>query len=285
MKNISGKTKIFGVVGYPIKHTLSPVIHNRLFKEFNMDSVYLAFEVIPDRFDKFFKGLKSINNFVGLNITVPFKNRARKYLDTPSEIPVNTVYFKNGKASGYNTDIYGFKKALQKNFPDFKLRNKNVLLLGAGGAAQGVSIFLIQSKIKKLVIVNRTYQKAEKLKKYLNKIDKNIEIETEALDYDIISKSDEPFHLIVNATSVGLKNEKSLVSFEKIKEKNTIVYDLIYNPEFTDFLLKAKKKGLKILNGLDMLIFQAFRAFQIWTGKNPEKFYDKIKKEIAKYMH
>lgn len=285
MKNITGKTKIFGVVGYPIKHTLSPVIHNRLFKEFSMDSVYIAFEVIPDKFDKFFHGLKSINNFTGLNITVPFKNRARKYLDIPSEFPVNTAYFKNGKVSGYNTDIYGFKKALQKNFPDFKLKDKNVLLLGAGGAAQGVGISLIQSKIKKLVIANRTYQKAEKLKKYLNKFTKNIEIRVEPLDYDIISKSDETFHLIINATSVGLKNEKSLLDFKSIREKNTIVYDLIYNPEFTDFLLKARKKGLRVINGIDMLIFQAFRAFQIWTGKNPEKFYYKIKKEIMEYMH
>jgi len=284
MSLISGKTKIFGIIGSPIKHSFSPMIHNFLFEKFNLDSIYIPLEVSQDNLKEFIRGIKAVKNFIGLNVTVPFKNQISDMIDelkvSPplKPIPVNTVKIVKNKIYGYNTDIYGFKMALKKNFPEFCLRGKNVLLLGAGGAAQAVAISLLESQVGKLVIVNRTIKRAEQLKSYLKKRYKTSSIFAEKLTYNIPDKLNGDFHLIVNATSIGLKNEKSIISFDKIT--NGIVYDLIYNPAMTDFLTQAKKKGLKILNGLDMLIFQAFQAFQIWTGKKPNTYYAEVLKKI-----
>lgn len=280
---ISGKTKIFGVVGYPITHTLSPLIHNTLFKEFKIDAIYLPFEVLPENFEKFFYGLKSINNFTGLNVTLPFKNVVAKYLNKKIEhLLINTVLFKNGLSYGYNTDIYGFKMGLIKNYPEFKIKNSNVLIIGAGGASYAVLCAILNEKPKKIVITNRTIEKAEELKNYFCKSQKFKNIDVMPLKSDILFKVDIDFDLIVNTTSVGLKNEKSLIEFKKCNSKQAIVYDLIYNPPLTDFLKQAKKKGYKIINGLDMLIFQAFKAFSIWTDKDPSKFYEKISHYLLK---
>jgi len=281
MLAISGRTKLYGVVGFPIRHSLSPLIHNTLFNEFKLDAVYLTFEVLKENFENFFKGLKSINNFVGLNVTVPFKNIVFQYLDKKeNELPVNTVLFKKNKSFGFNTDGYGFEKALLKNYPNFKFKNINVLVLGAGGASFSVIYSLLKKNVNKIFIANRTLENAFKLK---SKFPKSKKIEIVQLQNDLLSKLNLDFDLIVNTTSVGLKNEKSLIKFVKTK-KEAIAYDLIYNPPLTDFLKEAKKNGFKILNGLDMLIFQAFKAFEIWTDKKPDKFYEKVYNTLIKNL-
>ncbi len=282
MITISGKTKIFGIIGSPIKHSFSPIIHNFLFKKFDIDAVYIPLEVQKDNLKDFVNGLRTIKNFVGLNVTVPFKNQIAEFIDETSlkSIPINTIKIVKERIYGYNTDIYGFKKALLKNFPKFRLKGKSVLLLGAGGAAYAVAISLLESKIKKLVIANRTVERVEQLKRYLNKMYKDSSISIKKLQYNILEMLNDDFDLIVNATSIGLGNEKSLISFKS--SKKGIAYDLIYNPAMTDFLIQAKKEGLKTLNGLDMLIFQALKSFRIWTGKKPDRYYSDIRSLIIK---
>ncbi|MBN1899417.1 MAG: shikimate dehydrogenase [Spirochaetes bacterium] len=282
--------KIFGVVGYPINHTLSPAIHNYLFGQFKMEAVYLAFEVPPAQYEHFFKGMACINNLVGLNVTVPFKNEAAQYTDRIifkkkdvfGAVPVNTVHFKNKISFGFNTDIYGFYMGLLKSCPSFRPKRKIALLIGAGGAAKGVGISLVSAGIKCLVIANRTYKKAVDLKSFLEKISRLTEIKAIPLSGDILS-SQGPFDLIINSTSHGLKKERSLINFNVRGIRSGIAYDLIYKPK-TDFLIQAEKNGWETVNGLDMLIFQAFKAFQIWTGKNPIKYYTDIKKILLKMM-
>ncbi len=272
---VNGHTGILGVLGCPVKHTLSPAIHDLLIEKFNLNFIYIPLEVSRNNFEKFIKGISRIDNFAGFNITVPYKNDVMKHLDEISKEAklinaVNTVKIQNNKMYGYNTDDFGFIKSIELNYPKFKTAGKKVLMLGAGGASKAVAFALLKNKISKLIILNRTYKNGIKLRNALKMNFKHSDIIVEKLNFNYLNnaRGSTQFHdLIINTTSIGLKkDDKILLDLKYLKGHNTLVYDLIYNPTKTGLLKKASAYGLPVLNGLDMLILQALKSFNIWTG-------------------
>ena len=270
------KTKLYGVFGWPLGHTLSPFIHNPIFKKEKIDAIYLAIEIKPQKFNRdFIESLKTLN-FGGFNLTLPYKKKVIPFLDECDETSkrigaVNTVVNKNDKFIGYNTDRIGFYKAICSSFPSLNLKGSNVLILGAGGAAFSVAWSCLERGSETLIIANRTLQNAEQLKRKLKQKFNKKNIITFKLTDDILFKLKEGLKpvLIINATSYGLKSEKkSLIEFP-YPDNPIYVMDLIYNPK-TMFLKEADKKGYITADGLSMLVEQGLEAFRLWTGILPD---------------
>lgn len=258
---ITGKTKITGIFGYPIEHTLSPAMHNAAFKALGIDYCYVPFLVHPDQLQNAVKAIRSLN-LSGVNITVPHKETVLPFLDEIHEEAsfigaVNTIVNRSGKLIGYNTDGRGFIKSLSEK--GISLSDKNILIIGAGGASRAISYYLCQ-KVKNLHIYNRTLDKAKKLVKDVKNISKNVSLQ------DNISNL-EYFHMVVNATSVGLENEDSTPFDTSLLSSGQIIYDLIYKK--TRLLKEASRKGCMTINGSDMLLWQGLLSFELWTGKKP----------------
>jgi shikimate dehydrogenase len=252
--------KKFLVIGNPIEHSLSPELHNYWIKKNSIDAIYQKQKLNEDQLEQYISQVRD-KKIDGINVTVPFKKTIIPYLDelsieAKSTQSVNTIYQKNNKIVGHNTDIFGFGTSIEKT--EYDLKNKEVLILGAGGVVPSIIFYLIKMKVSKITISNRTKKKAENLKK----IYKDLEI----IKWGDISN----FDMIINATSLGLKKEDSLnLDFSSISE-NKFFYDVIYNPIETNFLKIGRELGHKTLNGKLMFIYQAIFAFKIWHGKTPE---------------
>ncbi len=269
---------ITGLIGYPLSHTLSPYMHNAVFKKYKMNWEYKVFELKKNELKNFIKNMKK-ENIKGVNVTVPYKQEIMKYLDTIDKGAekigaVNTIVNIKGKLKGYNTDYLGFEESLKKH--KINLKGKDVVLFGAGGAAHAIVYVLQKHKPRIIDIINIDIPMAEKLVKKLKV--KNARVwylkESEVIDA-LVEGAD----FIINATSVGLDKKSMPYKIKKIKRKGIPVYDLIYNPPVTPFLKQAKKKGAKIINGLDMLIYQGMASFKIWTGRNSD--YNTIVKALS----
>ena len=252
--------KKFLVIGNPIEHSLSPELHNYWIKKNNIDAIYEKQKLNKLQLEHYVSQVKN-NKINGINVTVPFKKTIIPYLDeltteAKNTQSVNTVYQKNNKVIGHNTDIFGFRTSIEKT--EYDLNNKEVLILGAGGVVPSIIFSLIKMKVSKIKISNRTKEKAENLKKLF----KDIEI----IKWGEISN----FDMIINATSVGLKKEDNLnFDFSSISG-NKFFYDVIYNPNETNFLKIGKEMGNKTLNGKLMFIYQALSAFDIWHNQKPK---------------
>lgn len=268
---ITGETKILGIIGYPIEHSFSPIMHNAALKEAGLNYCYLPFQVKPEYLKDAVKALRVLN-IIGVNVTIPHKERVMEFLDEIEESAklvgaVNTIYQKEGKLIGTNTDAPGFLNSLQ-NF-GFNPEGKRVVILGAGGAAKAVAFSLARAGVYYMCIINRTISKAQDLtKKIAPHIIKGI-VKATLYNEENIKEEMKTADIIINATSCGMwpKIEETPVqSFPDLKE-GTLVYDLIYNPLKTKFLKKAEEKGAKVISGEDMLLQQGAISFQIWTGK------------------
>jgi len=257
----------FLVIGNPIDHSLSPDLHNYWIKNSSIDAIYEKKKINENQLEQIISQVRD-NKIKGINVTVPFKKTVIPYLDELSSEAqntqsVNTIYKKDNKIIGHNTDIFGFETSIKK--VEYYLENKEVLILGAGGVVPSIIFSLIKMKASKIKISNRTKEKAENLKK----IFKDIEV----LKWGEISN----FDMIINATSLGLKKEDSLnLDFSSIT-RNKFFYDVIYNPSETNFLKIGRELGNKTLNGKLMFIFQALSAFNIWHGQTPKINEDVIK--------
>lgn len=269
--NIDYKTKLFCLIGHPISKTLSPNIHNTSFKYNGLNSIYLAFDVKDNNLENTIKSLKVLN-VKGYNVTIPFKEEIIRYLDELSEEAkhmgaVNTVKFENGKLKGYNTDGRGFIETLKDN--SVEIRNIKVLILGAGGAARGISFSLCNENVKEITIANRTVNKAEILSEEIKSKHDNICINyctLNNINYNI------DYDLVINCTSVGMfPNEDDSPIDPRLLSKKTVIYDIVYKPLITKFLSLAKENGNKIISGIDMLIYQALISEEIWFDKKIDK--------------
>lgn len=267
--------KSFAVIGDPIDHSLSPNIHSAAFRELNLDSSYIGYRIPKGELEGGIEGLKKIK-INGFNITIPHKIEMMKYLDKMDEScsiigAVNTVVNNEGVLKGYNTDMDGFLEPLKKR--NITIQNSKVLLLGAGGAARAIVAGIAKEKAANIDIVNRTIEKANNLSEFARKLGLSAKVKKiESIDTTI-----EDYDIIINATSIGLKDEPSPISFEGINEK-TVVYDIVYTPMNTDFIKKAKLKNAIIIYGYEMLLGQATRAFEIWHEiKAP---YNAMKKSL-----
>ena len=251
--------KKFLVIGNPIEHSLSPILHNYWIKSNNINATYDKQKLNENELEQLILKVKE-KKISGINVTVPFKKTIIPYLEELSleaekTQSVNTIYLKNNKVIGHNTDIVGFQTSIEKS--EYNLENKKVLILGAGGVVPSIIFALTKMKPLKITISNRTKEKAENLKKLF----KNIEI----IEWGKFSD----FDMIINATSLGLNKEDNLNLNFISTSGDKFFYDVIYNPSETNFLKIGKNLGKKTLNGKLMFIYQALSAFNIWHGLKP----------------
>ena len=255
--------KIYGVIGDPIEHSLSPIMHNASFHELGIDGVYHAFRVTFENIASAILGAKALG-FGGLNVTIPLKEKALDLVDANPLAKkigaVNTIDFKD-EILGYNTDGIGAKRALEKH--DIDVVDKRVLLLGAGGAARAIA-FQFAKDGAILAIANRTASRAIELSKEVRTMGDVVGTGLEELPL-LIKKAD----ILVNSTSVGMipKTEETLVTADQM-HSGLIVFDLVYNPIETRLLREAKKAGAVTIDGVDMLVHQGAESFKLWTSKN-----------------
>jgi len=272
LNEINHNTKIVGVIGHPIKHSLSPMMHNYAFNKLDLDYVYLPFDIAAANLKDALRGIVALG-IKGFNVTIPHKERIVDFLDELSDgakivNAVNTVVNENGKLHGYNTDVEGIFRTLE----DYKdeLRDSTVSVIGAGGAARSVIYTLINSfNVEKINIINRTTEKAESLKDYFTSKMLFEKIKTYELAPPDVTEILNKSKLIVNASSIGMMPEEddSPTTIVESFNSNQIVFDLVYNPRKTKFLAIAESQGATILNGLKMFVEQGARAFELWTNE------------------
>ena len=251
--------KKFVVIGNPIEHSLSPILHNFWIKNNSIDAIYEKLKLNEDELDQQILQVKE-KKISGINVTVPFKKTIIPFLDelsieAKSTQSVNTIYLRDNKVIGHNTDIFGFETSIKKS--KYNLTDKEVLILGAGGVVPSIIFALNKMKISKIKISNRTKDKAENLKTLF----KNIEI----IEWGEVPN----FDMIINATSLGLKKEDKINLDFSLISKNGFFYDVIYNPRETNFLKIGENLGCTTLNGKLMFIYQALLAFNIWHKIEP----------------
>lgn len=260
-RDVSGKTKIVGIFGYPIEHTLSPLMHNVAFKNLGLDMYYVAFRVLSEDLSVAVRAIKSLN-LLGVNITLPHKENVVPLLDEVDKEAafigaVNTIVNSQGKLTGYNTDGKGFMSSLSEE--GILIDNKDIFIIGAGGASRAISYYLSE-KASKLSLYDIDKPKAEKLVNDLKKIRNNVFL------LDNIKNINKP-HIIINATPLGLKPDDPLPLSPDFITSDMVICDLVYKN--TRFLQEAKSKGAKTLDGSGMLLWQGVHAFELWTGIKP----------------
>ena len=258
-------TKKYGIIGNPIKHSLSPILHNYWFDKYKIDANYSIIEMENNDLPNLINRIKN-KDLIGINITLPYKQKIVPHIDilvNDAEITssVNTVYLdEKGTIVGENTDVFGLQAAYLKEVDN--INRKNALVIGAGGVSPSVILSLEKSGVKNISIVNRTEEKCIFLKKkfkYLNIVNW-LTLKKELNNYDII----------INATSLGLKNGQDFdFNFDQVKN-SSIYIDTIYNPLETKTFKYLREKNIKAFNGLEMFIYQGQKAFYLWTKVNPE---------------
>ena len=258
------------IIGKPITHSLSPKIHNFWFKENNIDAFYERMSPEKHQLREILKKIKS-KEIHGINVTLPYKKEVIPFLENRSELAektdsVNTIFIKDGKLYGDNTDVYGFEKSITKE--KINLKNKTVLIFGGGGVVPSIISALNNLKVDKIFISNRTLDRSEIIKKKFKQI--------QILKWGEIKNCD----MFINCTSVGLNNDEKLEFNFSLISENKFFYDVIYNPEKTNFLKEAEKQGHKIINGMDMFLYQAQKAFYLWHSIVP-----KIDKKLKDFLH
>lgn len=266
---IDGYTRLAAVVANPIKHSISPFIHNSAFEATNTNGVYLAWEVDATELAETVANIRRYQMY-GINLSMPYKEQVIPYLDQLSEEAcligaVNTVVNREGTLIGYNTDGKGFFKSL----PSFKISKKRLVLLGAGGAAKAILAQAILDGVSQISVFVRS-SSMEKTRPYLEKIQNatGFRVDLFALEdvqdlQDSITQAD----LLVNATSVGMDGSSQPIPTSIVLPEKLLVADVIYQPFETPFLKWARNQGNQSINGLGMLLYQAAEAFELWTGK------------------
>ena len=275
--------KFAGIIGYPLSHTLSPSMHNFIYQKLGIDVEYKKWEISPNNLKSHIEKINN-ENFIGANITVPYKEKIVPLLDEIRNEAkftgaVNTIVKNNNKLIGYNTDVYGIEQTL-----DIKLKNdviNNAVIFGAGGAAKAAFFVLLQRGLNNLTIVNRTKSNALKMISKFNNVncDQNIitlneksQIKSACLSAD----------LIINTTILGMKGS----GYEDISpidstfiDSNSVIFDMVYNPTKTPLIKIALERNANIIEGLNMLVYQAIKSIELWTGIRPsfDDMYSKCK--------
>jgi len=264
--NITPHTKVVGLIGHPVEHSLSPKMHNEIYKKIGLDMIYLAFDIPPDKLLQAVEGIRAMG-FAGFNVTIPHKERIISYLDEIEEEAraigaVNTVKNEKGRLVGYNTDGMGFISSLLTR--GIQCKGKQILMLGAGGAARAIGIYLAKEEPKEILIYNRTLDRARNLAYAINEyIGKDLSRAVSVLP-------SHP-HVIINTTSLGMwPNIEQNPLYGYSLRKDMVVCDIVYNPRMTALLRSADERGCTIVGGMDMLINQGTKAIEIWTGAKLE---------------
>ncbi len=277
---VNGETEVYGIMGYPVKHSKSPQFQTAAFRHKNINAVYLPFEVKPENLKKAVNGVRALS-IKGINVTVPHKEEVIRYLDEISEEvqfigACNTVKNIDGYLIGYNTDSYGFIEGLKEIEPQFQ--DKTFLILGAGGSSRAVLYGLIREGAEKIFVANRTLERVFQIIQDFSKLNRFIQEIIIPVSLDKVEDYLPSTDIIVNTTSVGLKDEDPpLFDYSKMQKKHTVV-DIIYKK--TKLLKVAEEKGCRWQDGIPMLLYQGVKAFKIWTGeKAPVEVMKKILQE------
>ncbi len=271
------KKKTFAIIGDPVAHSLSPVLHNYWFRKYKINAEYELLNVKGEEIGNVVKKIRN-EEISGVNVTLPYKQKVIHYIDqlvndAKSTNSVNTIFLdKKETIIGENTDVFGLQAAYFKEIDN--INNKTALVIGAGGVSPSVIFSLQKSKIKNITIINRTLEKSLFLKKKF--------IHLNVLEWKSLENAIDNFDIIINATSLGLKDGQQFESnFEKTK-KNLIFVDTIYNPIETKTIKFLKEKGATTFNGLNMFIYQGQKAFYLWNKINPEIDNELIELLISK---
>ncbi|MBF0286582.1 MAG: shikimate dehydrogenase [SAR324 cluster bacterium] len=263
--SITGKTQIYGIIGYPIAHTFSPPLQNAAFQAIQIDAAYLPFEVHPKKLKAAIAGIKSLQ-IRGINVTVPHKVHVVPFLDevTPTAQrigAVNTILNNHGRLIGTNTDGQGFIRSLSE-LP-FTPQDKTIVILGAGGSTRSIVVALAEANAKQIFLVNRTIAKAKHLVEEFSPVFPQTQLRAEQIEnlYSL------PIDLFVNTTSVGMEGDKSPADLNQFKILHYVA-DIIYTPQQTALLKQAKQLNIPFINGLGMLLYQGCEAFEFWTQQS-----------------
>ena len=263
---IKGSTNIVGLIGHPVEHSFSPPMHNAAFDALNMDYAYVAFDVNPNDLKSAIEGAESLN-IKGFNVTIPHKVVVMQYLDELDEVArligaVNTIDFKNLK--GYNTDGIGAVKAIEEVT---SIKNKNVVVAGAGGASRAISFYIAKYGAESLTILNRNEVKAESLASDVS--DSGLIGEVASDSINAIGNYMESADVLIDTTPLGMHpniNDEPIVKADMMDE-DLVVFDAVYNPNETVLIKEAIKANAKPVYGIKMLLYQGAESFKIWTGK------------------
>ncbi|MDP6647257.1 MAG: shikimate dehydrogenase [Dehalococcoidales bacterium] len=281
----SAKTKVCGLIGDPVEHSMSPVMHNAAFRELGLDYLYVPFRVKKEEIGKAIDGMRALN-LRGLNITIPHKVAVIPLLDELDPLAekigaVNTIVNNDGVLRGYNTDASGLLQSMWTN--GIEPRDKNIVIIGAGGASRAVT-FILADKKARLVILNRI-QELDWAKELASRITQTFRQKIEALELTrenlakVLNKAD----ILLNATNAGMSpnTEETPVDADLLRPE-LVVYDIVYNPSKTRLLREAEMINAKTIGGLDMLTWQGALAFQMWTGRKAP--VELMKREAAKLL-
>ena len=286
--NINGKTSVFGVIGDPIEHTLSPPMQNSAIAAMGIDAVYVPFNVKPQFLEYAVKSLVSLG-IKGLNVTVPHKTEIMKFCDSLTDVAkavgaVNTIINENGRLTGDNTDVYGFEMCL-KRMSGIDLFSERISILGAGGAARGVVYACaMKEEVREISIINRTFSKAEKIAKEFSALTGKKLVPLPADEENMRNVLPES-GLVVNTTSIGMHPDinRSPVPEPDVFHEGQIVCDIIYNPVETKLLKDAGLHGAGTVGGIAMLAYQGARSLSLWTGMEApvEVMLDTLKEKFG----
>jgi len=265
--NIKGSTNIVGLIGHPVEHSFSPPMHNAAFEALDMDYAYVPFDVDSGNLESAIEGASALN-IKGFNVTIPHKVEVMKYLNELDEVAsligaVNTIDFKDLK--GYNTDGIGAIKAIEE---ETSIKNKNVVIAGAGGASRAISFYIAKYGAESLTILNRNVEKAESLAGDV--LDSGLigEVNSDSISEigNCLAESD----ILIDTTPLGMHphiDDEPIACAEDMHE-DLVVFDAVYNPNETSLLKEAIKAGAKPVYGIKMLLYQGAESFRIWTGRD-----------------
>jgi len=259
--------KKFGIIGKPLSHSLSPLLHNFWFKKYEISANYSLIEIEINQIEGIIKKIRN-HELKGINVTVPYKQAVIPFLDSitgdaKETLSVNTISLNDeGKVVGNNTDVFGLEKGFLDKLSNQNLESKKVLILGAGGVTPSVIYALRKKNIKNISISNRTIKKAEDFQKRFPFI--------KIVKWEKIESEGEAMDIIINATSLGLKDGNDFKQEFNVIKSNLVYFDIVYNPMETAMLKKFKKKYIKAFNGLEMFIYQGQKSFSLWNKINPD---------------
>jgi len=291
-------SRYIGLIGYPLKHSISPYFQQAALDYYQLDIRYELWETNPAQLKDIMNDLRKPQN-VGANVTVPYKEAVLPLLDEVDDLAssigaVNTIVKKDDRLMGFNTDAYGFIEALDKE-GHFDPEGKRVVILGAGGVARAVSFTMVQRKVASLAITDGIFERASALAENLVRYSKGASPSSKDLEPDVtafqwqnlsLARTFDDCDLIVHCTTIGMKDSpqegQSPLSLEVIP-KNVLVYDVVYNPWLTPLLRLARKAGANILGGLPMLVYQGAASFKLWTGRKApvDIMFDKAKEILT----
>lgn len=277
------ETAIAAVIGHPVDHSLSPDIFSLLAKRAKRSVVYRRIDLTPEELTRFFISVRDKNIFTGWNVTLPHKESLAPLVDNLTAEAkaigaVNVVQFSSHGTKGFNTDVFGVRSTFKEN--RLKLRGRDALLFGAGGAAKAVAYALGMEGAKEVWVANRTLDRALEFTRYFSSLFPKTRFRM--TDWETAVQG--PVSCVVNATPVGMKSFRGQFVFPKSFSSDALAFDLLYRPAMTPFLKLSKKLGLRTVNGMDMLLWQAIATWEIWFGKmtNGDRVKSFLKRELSK---